>query len=228
MLGEPDGCDGLAARKASKSVVSDNYRPYRLGDMNQMQNQIRLVSANIVSAFDSPTLGTKVTNVGKFFEAAEAAIAGFDFAAQQVPGQGFVMCPDLVPYLSAGVGKRSTDPDHYVLRFYRGRVDAYLKREFAAPCEGAALIVYTRDAYLSDPDVQKEEAERARIEASEATHVLVAVLGFAGPKAPLSPYRLVHNLAGGNLAAAMWNAAEIHGHAKASIQYDAEWAVVAD
>ena len=198
--------------------------------MTQMNTTpaVKLVSANIVSCLDEGAIGTKVTNVGRFFEIAEAAIAGFDFAGQRVPGQGFIPCNDIAPVLSAGIGKRSANPADYVLRFYRGRVEMFLKRGLAAPCEGAALIVYTREAYLADPDVQKDAAEKARIEASGATHVLVAVLGFAGPKAPLSPFRLVHNLAGGNKEALVWTADEIRAQAKASLDYDAEWAVVAD
>ena len=189
---------------------------------------VKLTTANIVSCLADGAVGTKVTNVGRFFEIADAAVAAFDFAGARVPGQGFIPCNDLAPVLSAGVGKRSENPADYVLRFYRGRVEMFLKREFAAACEGAALIVYTREAYLADPDVQKDAAEKARIEASGATHVLVAVLGFAGPKAPLSPFRLVHNLAGGNKEALVWTADEIRAQAKASLDYDAEWAVVAD
>jgi hypothetical protein len=54
------------------------------------------------------------------------------------------------------------------------------------------------------------------------------VLGFAGPESPLPPYRLVWNLAGGNLEAALWTAEEIHAKAKAAIDYDNEWSTVAD
>lgn len=186
-----------------------------------------LIPANIVTALDAVTIGTKVTGTG-FFSTALRAIEGFDFASQRVPGQGFIMCPDLAPYLSAGVGKRSADPAHYVCRQHCGRVDAFLRREFAAPCEGAAIVVYTREVYLADPDVGKDEAEKARIEASGATHVLVAVLGFAGPKSPLNPYRFVANLAGGNREAATWTAEEIFKRAEEVIAYDNEWAVVAD
>lgn len=193
-----------------------------------MLTPARTVPSNIVTAFAKSTLGTKVVDHAKFWEVAEQAIAAVDFAAQRVTGQAFIPCNDLVPFLSAGVGRRTNNPDDYVVRLHRGRVDAYLRREKAAPCEGAAFIVYTREAYLADPDVQKEEAERTRIEASEATHVLVAVLGFAGPKAPLSPYRLVYNLAGGNLEAGLWTADEIRANAQESLSYDAEWAVVSD
>jgi hypothetical protein len=189
---------------------------------------IKLVPSNILTAFDDVTIGTKVINPPGFFEAAEKAVAAFDFAAQQVRGQGFILCPEAVPYLSAGVGRRSSLPGDYVCRGHRGRVDLFLKREFAAPCERAALIVYTREAYLADPEVAKDKAEVEHIKTSRATHVLVAVLGFAGPKAPLSPYRLVANLAGGNREAATWTTEEIAAQAKASIEYDAEWCVVAD
>lgn len=52
--------------------------------------------------------------------------------------------------------------------------------------------------------------------------------GFAGPKAPLTPHRLVANLAGGNRAALVWTADEIRAEAMASNEYDREWCVVAD
>jgi hypothetical protein len=105
-------------------------------------------------------------------------------------------------------------------------VSAYLKREFAEQATGCALVVYTRDAYFRDPDVTPAEA--ARIDSESPTHVLVAVLGFAGPESPLPPYRLVWNLAGGNLEAALWSAEEIHAKAKAAIEYDNQWSTVAD
>jgi hypothetical protein len=105
-------------------------------------------------------------------------------------------------------------------------VSAYLKREFAEKVEGCALIVYMKEAYLRDPDVTPVEA--SRIDSEGASHVLVAVLGFAGPESPLPPYRLVWNLAGGNLEAALWSAEEIHAKAKAAIAYDNEWSTVAD
>jgi len=172
-----------------------------------------LIASNIVTAFDNSAIGTKVVDAGGFMAEAHKAIAAFDFDAQTIPGQGFIPCKELIPFLSAGVGRRSTNPEDYVVRLHRGRVDAYLRRECAVSCEGAAIIVYTRAAYLADPDVQRDDAERTRIESSEATHVLVAVLGFAGPTAPLSPFRLVANLAGGNKEALVWTADEIHTRA---------------
>ena len=99
-----------------------------------------------------------------------------------------------MPFVSAGVGPQSTNPTDYVCRLHRGHVGAYLKREHAAPITGCAVVVYTREAYLANPEITAMEAYRI----GDATHVLVAVLAFAGPEAPLTPHRLVANLAGGN------------------------------
>jgi len=185
-----------------------------------------IVNADIVTAFVDVTVGTKVTDTTNFLLAAVAAIAKYDFEAQRVPGQGFIMCPEAVPFVSAGVGPRSSKASDFVCREHRGVVGAFLKREFAAQVEGCALIVYTLAAYLADPDVTPAEA--VRVVETGATHVLVAVLAFAGPKAPLSPYRLVGNLAGGNNEALAWTADEIRAKAKESMEYDSSWAIVAD
>lgn len=187
---------------------------------------MRIVASDICSALDSSTIGSKITNLPRFFEAAEKAINAYDFAGARVPGQGFIQLPDAVPFVSAGVGPRSKNPEDYVLRVHRGIVREYLKREFAAQVTGCALVVYTKEAYLRDPDVTAEET--ARIERAEGTHVLVAVLAFAGPESPLPPYRLVWNLGGGNREAALWTADEIRSKAKAAIEYDNAWVTVAD
>ena len=188
--------------------------------------KINLVSANIVSCFNTSSIGTKVLDQQKFEAAAIAAIESYDFTVQRVPGQGFIQCPAAIPFVSAGVGRRTQEPNDYVLRLYRGVVETFLHREHAASVEGCALVVYTKDAYLADPDVAGDPAECERVR--DATHVLVAVLAFAGPKAPLSPHRLVHNLAGGNKEAAVWTAEEIRAKALESKAYHDEWCTIAD
>ncbi len=189
---------------------------------------VRIANASIVTAFNEKTVGTKVTNKEEFEKVAIQAIEKYDFAAQRVPGQGFIPCNDLAGCLSAGVGKRTKNSDDYVSRLYRGKVELFLRRKHAAKVEGVALIVYTREAYLSDPDTASDKEEVAYVEASDATHFLVAVLGFAGPKAPLSPDRLIHNLAGGNKEALEWSAEEIRAKALETKTYHDEWCVVAD
>lgn len=185
---------------------------------------MKLAISDICSAFAPSTIGTKVNNDSEFLRVAEKAILGHDFSKDRVPGQGFILVPEAVPFISAGVGRKTSDPSQYVCREHRGVVSAYLRREFAEPASGCALVVYTLDAYLKDPDVTPDEG--ARVAGSD--FVLVAVLGFAGPESPLPPYRLVWNLAGGNREALEWSADEIRTRAKKAIEYDSEWATVAD
>ena len=139
------------------------------------------------------------------------------------------MLPDsAIPCVSAGAGPRTPYPSDYVLREYRGRVEPFLRREKAAPVEGVAALVYTKDAYLKDPDVQKNPEEVARVASLDVQYVLVAVLAFAGPKPPLTLRRFVGNLAGGNLEALQWPADLIREMAKEVDAYDDKWCTVAD
>jgi hypothetical protein len=191
---------------------------------------IRLTTADIVSAFEvTGVIGTKVHDQERCLETLFAAIAAHDSASDRVPGQHFIVLPpEANRWVSAGVGRRTQDPRDYVLRLHRGRVTAFLRRQIASEVEKVAVVVYTAAAYLSDPEVAADQNESARVRAIGATHVVVAVLAFAGPKAPLTPYRLVINLAGGNKEALAWTVDEIRGKARESKAYWDEWEVVAD
>lgn len=189
---------------------------------------MKTLPANILTAHLPASIGTRVTDLPAFMAVLGRAIEEHDFSKDEVPGQGFLMIPDAVPLVSAGVGARTTDPADYVCRVHRGVVSAFLKREKAATVEGCAAIVYTLEAYLADPDVLKEPEEAARVVEAGASHVLVAVLAFAGPKPPLTPHRFVANLAGGNNEALAWTADQIREIAKGVLAYDDAWCVVAD
>jgi len=191
-----------------------------------VHDSVRLACADIVTALDNESIGSRVLDREAFTRIALPRIGGFDFASQRVPGQALIEMPEIVPYVSSGVGPRSKDPSDYVVRIFRDQVSAYLKRSFAAPVASCSLVVYARDAYFKDPDVTP--AEGARIDAMSPTHVLVAVLAAAGPKSPYPPRTLVRNLAGANHEATTWSADEIRALALASIQYDEAWAPVAD
>lgn len=189
---------------------------------------MKLIHANILTAFQPSTVGTRVTQPEALTALLLPAIEACDFDSQDVIGQAVIALPDAARQMVlAGVGPASENPEHYIPRYWRGRVGLYLRREFAAQVNGVAAVVYTRDAYMNDP--QMEPPEMARMEAEkDATHVLVAILAFAGPRAPLTPYRFVANLAGGNLAALQWSADKIRSMAKDIIAYDDAWSVVAD
>lgn len=205
-----------------------------------MKNNI--VNANIVTAFNARAIGTKVTRAAQFYELLDQAISDHLFPVESdraegiVKGQAFIMLPEPAQAtVSAGVGRRqvtllpaqeSLPASAFVAREHRGRVGLFLKRQFAAAVENVAAVVYTKEAYLADPDVAGDSDERARV--ANATHVLVAILAFAGPKAPLSPVRFVHNLAGGNKNTAGLSGDSIRKQAEEIKAYDDAWCVVAD
>ena len=185
--------------------------------------------ANILQAFNPKCVGSKVTEPEHFMRYVEARVKAFPFEEQDTPGQGYMLLTHTAcAHVSAGVGRHVDNPEAYVLRSWRGSVHAYLKREHAAKVDSVAVVVYTRAAYMCDPDVQANEDEKVRVNHEELSHVIVAVLASAGPRSPLSPGRLVSNLAGGNKDALAWDADTIREKAKESAAYAAEWGVVAD
>lgn len=99
---------------------------------------------------------------------------------------------------SCGVGAHTHNPEDYVVRKWRDEVLLCLRREHAARTVSANLIVHTRDAFLSDPQLTGHQ--RAWLE-DDTTHVLVACLASGGPEESLpSPHRWVRNLAGDSSA----------------------------
>lgn len=180
-------------------------------------------TSDILTAFDPAPIGSKVLDHSAFLEVVGRAIEAHDFSQDRVPGQGFIVVPEALPFVSAGDGLRTEDPTDYTPAFHRGQVDLYLKREKAGEPKFCAVVVYTSEAYLADPEVTSKEA--ARIEG--ATHVLVAVIASSGPEGPLTPRRFVANLAGGNREALDWTADEIRTRAKAVNEYWSKYAVVA-
>lgn len=190
----------------------------------------KFIVSSICSAFQSVGIGSRVLDPGKFLDAVEKAVEGHDVSKDRVPGQHYILLPDGMTFVSAGVGKRTQVPEDYVVRANRGQVNAYLRRDKASPVEGLAVVVYTKAAYVADSDLQKPEmaAELERVAASDCTHVVVSVLASAGPRSPLTPDRFLKNLAGGNKEAGLWTGDEIRVKAAEIAAYYGEWCVVAD
>ncbi len=168
----------------------------------------RIEISNIVTAFSPATIGTKVRTgfEDTFWNEVEAAIAKQDFSTGSTPGQAFMfLSPDAIFCVSAGVGRRTADEADYIARSHRGQVGLFLKREKAAPAENVAVIVYTKAAYLADPDVKRDAEELARAQASDKDFFLV-----------------------GNNSAKTMTAEDIRTVAAEVVAYDNEWCVVAD
>jgi hypothetical protein len=156
---------------------------------------MKIAFSNILRAFDSGCVGTRVLGKSEFMEALEGAISKYQFPEN---GQGFIPMPEAAKFVSPGDAPREgLKEKDYVVREWRGEIGIYARRTKELPgASFCAAIVYTKAAYLADPEVTPKEAE----EVSAADYVLVAVLGSCGPKPTLSSHRFVRNLAGGNAA----------------------------
>jgi hypothetical protein len=190
-----------------------------------------VVESNICTAlYPRDVIGSKVLDREAFNEYLYGAILTHDPATDRIPGQHYLVLPAAAYHtVSCGVGLKTAEPADYAPRLFRGHVGLYLKRRLAAEVEHLAAVVYTREAYLNDPDVVNDEAEKMFIERYPlATHVLVAVLASAGGRSPLPMGTLVRNLAGANHEALAWTADEIRAKARESLEFWEKWSIVAD
>lgn len=195
--------------------------------MNFCYHGFRIGFADIVTAFDEKTIGTKVLDRDKLFPIIANAMERFDWTTCRQPGQAYIpISKEACSFVSGGVGKRTQDPEDYVIRVHRSRVGMYLKRRHAASVDNVAVVVYSLAAYIQDPDCSEEE--RKRIMDMNVTHVLVAVLASCGKPSTLTAHRFVWNLSGGNNEALAWSADEIRQKAKEILEFTSEWGVVAD
>ena len=151
-------------------------------------------TSDICTTFEHKTIGSKVKNIPEFMEQLRTLVRAHDGSKDRAPGQHFIVMPDAHHLVSAGDGPKSENAEDYIVRHHREGPKMFLKREKAGNVQFLAAVVYTREAYLADPDVTKEEAENL----GDATHMIVAVIASSGPAAPVTPFRFVHNLAGGN------------------------------
>lgn len=102
----------------------------------------------------------------------------------------------VLPFVSSGVGRRSKNEEHYVVRKNFGRVDLYLKREFALQPEEVFVNVLAVEHYLSECK-ELEETPLSEGELRDVTHVVVGVRVYAGPQRVwiMHPRQLVSSLA---------------------------------
>lgn len=191
---------------------------------------ISIAPSYIWQAENSSVIGSKVGNSSAFRSALTEAIASHDTSKDRAEGQHFiVLSADAIEAsdITCGVGRKTSNISDYVMREWRGSVSTFLKRENALPVSFCAVIVYTKSAYLSDP--QMPEDERKQVLASDSTHYLVALLANAdGVPNARSPYRLVDSLAGGNNEFADISIEDVKAMAVESKAYADSWSVVAD
>jgi hypothetical protein len=191
---------------------------------------MRFELADVVTAFDNMAIGTRVGNRAAFEVCLGMAVDAHDTARDRAPGQHFIVMPleaATAADVTCGVGHRTANITDFVLRNHRGNVSPFLRREHALPISFLACIVYTREAYMADPEV----VESGEVIATDATHVIVAVLASADDvpnPLPRGTYRLAHCLAGGNNEADSWTLEEVREMCGASVAYEDRFCVVAD
>ena len=191
-------------------------------------NPNTIAVSDVCSAFERSTIGSKVLDRDGFLSVLCTAIENHDRSQDRTPGQHFIVLgPEHFDLVSAGDGQATEDPKDYLLRSHRGQVQPFLLRSRAGATTFLAVVVYDRDAYLADPEVSADSARSEGVTA-ETTHVVVAVIASSGPSAPLTPWRFLCNLAGGNRDAETMTAEEIREQASTIKAYWQEYAVVAD
>lgn len=187
---------------------------------------IKLGISGVCKAFDNACVGTRVVSTQRDFVkgAIADALVAFNMPAN---GQGFIpLTGGICEAVYSGDDARDgLTAESIVVKEWRGELMMFARRR-ALPATFAAAIVYTREAYFADPEV--DEAERERL--GDATHVLVALLGSRGPKPTLSSTRFVRNLAGGNASFVPGQRSyeDLIAMAKEIVAYETSWITVAD
>ena len=182
-----------------------------------------------LQAFTRSPIGTRVQDRAAFFAGVHAALSCHDTSTDWADGQHKVTLPLSLAEragVTCGIGRNTRNLNQYILREYRGVVDHYLHRRNALKATRLECIVYTRDAFLNDPDV----IAKGWAVDPKATHVIVAVLAWPDgvpERTPRSARRLVACLAGGNKEADAWTLETIREMSAETTAYEAEFCVIA-
>ncbi len=180
--------------------------------------------SNICTAAEEKCIGSKIISMD-FNYFLEQALSGFVFPEN---GQAKIDLNEALHAVSCGIARRQDVPfGGYHIVEYREGPSLFADRKYAAPTENLEVIVYNQKAYTTDPDCDAKEVERCK----DCDFVVVAVLASAGPKPPLSAYRFVHNLAGGNNAFKPENGYTLDQaikQAREIVAYGKDWVTVAD
>lgn len=197
--------------------------------------------SDICEAFKAKAVGSKVDKAHKagFMKALEKAINKHDWSKDRVLGQAVIDLPKTVnKMVSPGSWYRSKRKEDYVVREFRGSIGMYLKRSsfdgfVHSACAKVRCVVYSRDAYYSDPDFTPDERDKAEkffgAGWCDTEFVLVAVLGDPDKRPSTVSYsRFVKNLAGANNEYFKMNKKEVVDLAKKVVSYRDEYIGVAD
>jgi len=182
--------------------------------------------SSICHAFDTAgVVGTKVKNRQEFENLLTRKLLTYMFPAN---GRGFVPLDEALSLVSSGVASRHGLPlSAYVTRQWRGEVELFAHRDFAALAQHVNVVIYQGDAYRTAPQVSRDES----IAVEKAIYVIVAVIASVGPTPPVGSTRFVRNLAGDNDSYSPDNGYTIElaiEEARKIIDYERDWITVSD
>lgn len=220
-----------------------------------MSTAIIGISETLTAFNGDDVVGTKINGVGSFLHILAQVIKedggkSFENENPKYAGSGFLTLPsDSFPLVRCGVALQEglTAQDKHI-KEYRGSDQLFALPSKAAPIESVKVLVYLIDKYLNDPDVKDNHSECQALIDEKVTHVIVAV--HAGP-ASFSSHRLIRNIAGGNQDFVPFTKLDAAGdlvygpgggglendafllhtiitEAKATVEFEKKWIVVAD
>lgn len=185
---------------------------------------MEIAVSKICQAFDPVAVGTRVIYEEDFMDCLEKKLPGVEFK----DGVAEVSMDEALHTVTSGIAKRAflTTSD-YVVREWRGEIHCFAKRVHSAVAEHLKVIVYTKEQYTFDRQVDPTEAARVKF----VDYIIVAVLASVIEEAQISSHRFVRNLAGGNSQFSPekgYTLQEAIRHAKKIVEYEREWVTVSD
>ncbi|KKW28677.1 MAG: hypothetical protein UY72_C0064G0005 [Candidatus Uhrbacteria bacterium GW2011_GWD2_52_7] len=122
---------------------------------------------------ESRVVGYKIPDLEAFIAAVKDAFVNPDLN-EVTPGEFVISKPEISRLVKPGIGKRSNNPEDYVLRNHRGKVGAFLKREFAIPYADYNVIIWTLPRFSKESTESPSDFEDlTKFMKSGCTHALV-------------------------------------------------------
>jgi hypothetical protein len=209
----------------AKRAGKNRSQEIRLG-IPRKEKRVSLYVHAFCSAFEPIAVGSRIIggSHAKVLEMIEQAIAEHDPSHDLRPGQLSLCLPEEANGLVlCGVGRKTKFSHDYHVKMHRGAPTLCLNREHSLPTEWVHATVYTKAAMLEDPQIDEQDHKMLDVH----THCLVSLRAGVGEDDPLTMYRFVSNLAGGNLNVQDMTLAQIQQTAKEVLAGD-EFCVVSD
>lgn len=167
----------------------------------------RIGFADVCVAPTTASVGTKITNLPAFMRALDARIIALaaECASENepFPAKPFFVMNECLPFIESGdVEMEVAREAGFIGREWRGWPMAFADGNKIAPAllvpKFCGVSVYSRLAYMTDPDVEAQTAPDWPGPMINCDYVVVIVIGSRAAFSAVPVHALVHNIAGGN------------------------------